>query len=101
MLLVIVLVGSTVTISAIRRSILRAAGWVLVINDRVEAADVIVLAYNDDFAGMLEAADLVHSGVATRVAIFADRRTVCIASSSAVASPTKRRLHEQFENSRR
>src|SRR5690348_4664048 len=72
MLLVIVLVGSTVTISAIRRSILRAAGWVLVINDRVEAADVIVLAYNDDFAGMLEAADLVHSGVATRVAIFAD-----------------------------
>jgi hypothetical protein len=71
-LLVIVVVGSTASISAIRRSILRAAGWVLVINDRVEAADVIVLAYNDDFAGMLEAADLVHSGVATRVAIFAD-----------------------------
>jgi hypothetical protein len=45
---------------------------VLVINDPIEAADVIVWAYNDDFAGMLDAADLVHSGVATRVAIFAD-----------------------------
>ncbi|MGE5056401.1 MAG: hypothetical protein ACM3WP_19745 [Acidobacteriota bacterium] len=44
----------------------------LVSNDHVEAADVIVLAYNDDFAEMLEAADLLHSGVATRVVIFAD-----------------------------
>ena len=72
MLSVIVLLGSAFTISAIRGPILRAAGWVVVINDPVEFADVIVLAYNDDFAGMLEAADLVHSGVATRVAIFAD-----------------------------
>lgn len=72
MLSVIVLLSSTVSISGIRRPILRTAGWVLVINDPVEVADVIVLAYNDDFAGMLEAADLVRSGVATPVAIFAD-----------------------------
>jgi hypothetical protein len=72
MLSVIVLLGSTASISAIRRPLLRAAGWVLVVNDPVEVADVIVLAYDDDSAGMLEAADLVHSGVATRVAIFAD-----------------------------
>jgi hypothetical protein len=51
---------------------LRAAGWALVVNERIENADAIVLAFNDDFAGMLEAADLVHSGVATRVAILAD-----------------------------
>ena len=64
--------GSSIGISAIRRPILRAAGWALVVNERVEAADVIVLASNADGAGMLEAADLVHSGVATRVAVFAD-----------------------------
>jgi hypothetical protein len=73
MVLVVVLLGAAgIGISAIRRPILRAAGWALVVNERVEAADVIVLASNADFAGMLEAADLVHSGVATRVAVFAD-----------------------------
>ena len=70
--LVVVLLGAAGGISAIRRPILRAAGWALVVNERVESADVVVLAYNADFAGMLEAADLVHSGVATRVAVFND-----------------------------
>ena len=73
MVLVLVLLGAAgISISAIRRPILRAAGWALVVNERVEASDVIVLASNADFAGMLEVADLVHSGVATRVAVFAD-----------------------------
>ncbi|MGB8985994.1 MAG: hypothetical protein WCC37_05265 [Candidatus Sulfotelmatobacter sp.] len=73
MVLVVVLLGAaSISISAIRRPILRAAGWALVVNERVEGADVIVLASNADFAGMLEAADLVHSGVATRVAVFPD-----------------------------
>jgi hypothetical protein len=72
-LLVVVLLGAVVfSFSAIRRPILRAAGWALVVNERVETADVIVLASNADFAGMLEAADLVHGGVATRVAVLAD-----------------------------
>jgi len=43
-----------------------------VVNESVEAADVIVLSSNADFGGMLEVADLVHGGVATRVAVFAD-----------------------------
>jgi len=73
MMLVVVLLGAAIIgISAIRRPILRAAGWALVVNERVDAADVIVLASDADFAGMLEAADLVHSGVATRVAVLAD-----------------------------
>jgi hypothetical protein len=50
MVWVIVLLGTSI-IFAIRRPVLRAAGWVLVINDPIEAADVIVLAYNSDFAG--------------------------------------------------
>ena len=73
MLLVIVLLGvASMGISAIRRPILRAAGWALVVNERVESADVIVVAIDADGAGVLEAADLVHSGVATRVAVFTD-----------------------------
>ena len=73
MVLVVVLLGAAcIGIYAIRRPILRAAGWALVVNERAEAADVIVVAVNADGAGVLEAADLVHSGVATRVAVFAD-----------------------------
>lgn len=40
----VVLVGaSSVGIYAVRRSVLRAAGWALVISERVEPADVIVV----------------------------------------------------------
>lgn len=71
--LVIVLLGvASVAIPAIRRPILRAAGWALVVNDRVGPADVIVVAVAADGAGALEAADLVHNGVAMRVAVFSE-----------------------------
>jgi hypothetical protein len=71
--LVIVLVGAaSMGVPAIRRPILRAAGWALVVDERVEPADIIVVTAGADGAGVLEAADLVHSGVATRVAVFAD-----------------------------
>jgi hypothetical protein len=56
----------------VRRPILRAAGWALVTNEHVESADVVVVAVDADGGGVLEAADLVGSGVATRVAIFTD-----------------------------
>jgi len=70
---VAVLLGAAgIGIFAIRRPILRAAGWALVVNEHVEPADVIVVAADADGAGVLEAADLVHSGFATRVAVFAD-----------------------------
>jgi hypothetical protein len=69
--LVVVLLGSaSIGIFAIRRPILRAAGWALVVNEHIEPADVIVVSIDADGAGALEAADLIHSGVATRVAIF-------------------------------
>jgi len=72
MVLVVVLGAASIGLSDIRRPILRAAGWALVVNERVEPADVIVVASNADGAGVLEAVDLVHSGVATRVAVFAN-----------------------------
>ncbi len=72
-LAVIALVGViSVGIPGIREPILRAAGWALVVDEAVEPADIIVVAADRSGAGVLEAADLVHSGIATRVAVFAD-----------------------------
>jgi hypothetical protein len=60
-------------IRPIREPILRAAGWALVLKDEpVGPADVIVVSIDSDGAGALEAADLVHSGVSKRVAVFQD-----------------------------
>ncbi len=71
--LVVALLGiASIAISAVRRPILRAAGWALVVNDRVEPSDVIVVTVDADGAGVLEAADLVQSGVAPRVAVFGE-----------------------------
>ncbi len=52
--------------------VLRAAGWALVVNETVAPADIIVLSLDSGGAGALEAADLVQSGVAKRVAVFND-----------------------------
>ena len=60
-------------IRPIREPVLRAAGWALVVKDEpVDPADIIVVSIDSDGAGALEAADLVHSGVAKRVAVFQD-----------------------------
>jgi hypothetical protein len=69
---VVLLVLASVAVSPIRRPILRAAGWALIVNERVEPADVIVVTVEADGAGVLEAADLVHSGMAARVAVFGE-----------------------------
>ena len=62
-----------VAVRPIREPILRAAGWALVVdNEPVGTADVIVLSVGSGGAGALEAADLVKSGVSKRVAVFAD-----------------------------
>jgi hypothetical protein len=59
-----------------RRHWLRATGWALVgPNPHVRSADVIVVAIDVQGAGTLEAADLVHEGVSTRVAVFEDPPT--------------------------
>ena len=62
-----------VAIRPIREPVLRAAGWALVVdNEPVGPADIIVLTVDSNGAGALEAADLVKSGVSKRVAVFAD-----------------------------
>ena len=56
----------------LRQTALRAAGSALVASDGLSPADVVVISTGADGAGVLEAADLVQSGVADRVAVFAD-----------------------------
>jgi hypothetical protein len=50
---------------------LRAAGWALVVDEPLGPADIIVVTVDAAGAGVLEAADLVRSGIAARVAVFA------------------------------
>jgi len=61
------------TIFVGRHSLLRAAGWMLVADDPIHPADAIVVAVDAGRAGALEAADLVHGGLSSRVAVFADQ----------------------------
>jgi hypothetical protein len=72
-LLAVMAVGLlSLAVPPVRMSVLRAAGRALVAGDALGPADVIVLASDSDGAGVLEAADLVSDGVATRVAVFED-----------------------------
>jgi uncharacterized SAM-binding protein YcdF (DUF218 family) len=72
-LVVVALVAATiVAVPFVREPLLRAAGWALVINEPIAPADIIVVSGDSGGAGALEAADLVQSGIATRVAVFSD-----------------------------
>jgi uncharacterized SAM-binding protein YcdF (DUF218 family) len=64
--------AAIVAVPSIREPVLRTAGWALVVNEPVAPADIIVISPDSGGAGALEAADLVQSGIATRVAVFAD-----------------------------
>ncbi len=61
-----------VAVPAVHTPILRGAGRLLVVDEAVQPADIIVLTVDAGGAGVLEAADLVHRGISTRVAVFAD-----------------------------
>jgi hypothetical protein len=65
-------VFAIVVLRPLRESVLRAAGWALIANESVVAADVIVVSLDSGGAGALEAADLVQSGISRRVAVFKD-----------------------------
>ena len=67
-----VLLVVLLALPATRERLLRAAGWALVAQDPLTPADVIVVSIDADGEGVLAAADLVHAGLATRVALFPD-----------------------------
>ena len=64
--------AAIVAVPSVREQVLRTAGWALVVNEPIAPADIIVITLDSNGAGALEAADLVQSGIATRVAVFAD-----------------------------
>src|SRR5947209_7398062 len=66
---VIILLGLTCGV-VIRRPILRTLGSTLVVDEPIEAVDAIVAPQWAGAAGVIDAADLVHSGIARRVAIL-------------------------------
>src|SRR5262249_21654185 len=69
----VVVAGALIVgIPAPRLLMLRAVGWALVVEEPVGPADVIRVSVDTGAAGVLEAADLVHGGIAARVAVFAD-----------------------------
>ena len=70
--------AAIVAVHSVREPILRAAGWALVVNEPLAPADVIVVSLDSGEAGALEAADLVQSGIAKRVAVFADSPSAAI-----------------------
>jgi hypothetical protein len=69
---ILLLMAAVVLLPTLRTPILQAAGWALVVDDPIGPADIIVVAVDAGGAGVLEAADLVHAGIATGVGIFAD-----------------------------
>ena len=67
-----VLLALLLALPATRETLLRAAGRALVAQDPRTPAEVIVVSIDADGEGVLAAADLVHAGLAARVALFPD-----------------------------
>jgi uncharacterized SAM-binding protein YcdF (DUF218 family) len=72
LVLVALATAAIVAVPAVRETVLRAAGRALVLNEPITPSDIIVVSLDSTGAGALEAADLVQSGIATRVAVFID-----------------------------
>jgi hypothetical protein len=70
-LVVVALAAAAIlAVPSVREPVPRTAGWALVVNEPVAPADIIVVSLDSGGAGALEAADLMQSGIATRVAVF-------------------------------
>jgi hypothetical protein len=69
-------VAFTAAVPAVREPVLRAAGRTLIVDDPIAPADMIVVSLDSGGAGVLEAADLVKGGIASRVAVFSDPSSV-------------------------
>jgi hypothetical protein len=73
-IIALVAVG-TLLVPQARHAVLQTAGWWLVSEDPLGAADVIVLAVDGGSAGVIEAATLVQQGIAGRVAVLSEPAT--------------------------
>ncbi|MGJ4949753.1 hypothetical protein [Bradyrhizobium sp. HKCCYLS20291] len=72
-LIVVAAVGLIIAaVPSVAKPLLRAAGRALVLSEPVAPADLIVITTDSGGAGVLQAADLMHEGIASRVAVFTD-----------------------------
>jgi uncharacterized SAM-binding protein YcdF (DUF218 family) len=69
-ILMVVALAAYAAARFLREPVLRAAGWALVVTEPVASADIIVVSLDSRGAGVLDAADLVQSGISKRVAVF-------------------------------
>ncbi len=69
-LAVLLSIAGVAAIPASRHFVLRNAGHALVAEDPAAHADVVIVSTDSMSAGILEAGDLVHAGLAPRVAVF-------------------------------
>lgn len=67
-----VAIALLVAVVAFREALLRSAGRALVVDEEPAPSDVIVVPEWSHAAGALEAADLVHRGLANRVVVLLD-----------------------------
>jgi len=76
-ILLVVLLGLALVagVPAIRTAALRTMGGALVVDEPVESADIIVVPRWAGGAGAIDAADLVHRGIAGRVAVLPEPPT--------------------------
>ena len=68
--LAIALLSLAAALPTTRLPLLRAAGSALVVDDPMQPVDIIVVPQWTGLAGVIDAADLVRSGIASRVAIL-------------------------------
>jgi uncharacterized SAM-binding protein YcdF (DUF218 family) len=75
--LLIVMLGAAIflAVPASRHELLRSAGRMLVVEDPQTQADIIIVSTDSMSEGVLEAALLMHAGIAPRVGIFAQTPT--------------------------
>jgi predicted protein tyrosine phosphatase len=69
---VVVAVALLAVVATLREPLLRSAGRALVVNEELASSDVVVVPEWSHAAGALEAADLVHNGLASRVVVLLD-----------------------------
>jgi hypothetical protein len=67
LVLVALAVAAIVVVPPVRETVLRAAGWALVVTEPIAPSDIIVVSLDSAGAGALEAADLVQRGIAMRL----------------------------------
>jgi hypothetical protein len=73
--------AAVIAIPSVQEPVLRAAGWTLIFKEPMARADIIVV-LGTSRAVVLEAADLVQSGIGTRVAVLPTLRVEKTMSSS-------------------